>query len=87
VPKYHVTASITGKAMLEITAPSADAARHAAIEMTLSDVALTGRSDILSFKIIPGEVTRVVMDDDDLTEEEEQPKKPRPSGWYRPRYD
>jgi hypothetical protein len=72
--------------MVEINAPTADAARHAAIEMSLSDLALTGRCDLLNFRIIPGEITKVVIDDDDDAEEE-LPRKPRPSGWFQPRYD
>jgi hypothetical protein len=84
--KYLVTISITGKAMVEVNAPGADAARHAVVEMSLSDLALTGRADLLKFKIIPGEITKVVTDDDD-TDDDEPAHKPRPSGWYRPRYE
>jgi len=73
--------------MVEVTAPSADAARHAVIEMSLSDLALTGRADLLNFKIIPGEITKIVTNDDESDDEDEQPKRSRPSGWYRPRYE
>jgi hypothetical protein len=85
--KYHVTISLTGKAMVEITAPSAEVARHAAIEMSLSDLAMTGRTDVLSFKVVPGEITRVSTGDGDGSEDDDEPHKPRPSGWYRPRSD
>ncbi len=86
MPKYLVTISITGKAMVEVPASSSDAARHAVVEMSLSDLALTGRADLLNFKIIPGEITKVTTNDDD-TDDEEPPQRSRPSGWYRPRYE
>jgi len=87
MPKYHVTLSFTGKAMVELTAASAEAARHAAVEMTLSDLALTGRADVLSFKIIPGEINKIAAGEDDGDDDDAQQRKPRPSGWYRPRYE
>ena len=87
MPKYHVTISLSGKAMIEVSAPNVEAARHAAAEMTLSDLALTGRADVLHFKIVPGEITKLVTNDGDGDDEDEQTRKSRPSGWYRPRID
>jgi hypothetical protein len=55
--------------------------------MTLSDLALTGRADVLHFKIIPGEITRIVINDDDADVDEDQTRKQRPSGWYRPKFE
>jgi hypothetical protein len=85
--KYHVTISITGKAMVEVVAANAEAARHAVTEMSLSDLALTGRADLLHFKIIPGEITKMVMNEDEGDDDDELPRSQRPSGWYRPRFE
>jgi hypothetical protein len=79
--KYQVTLSITGRAIVEMTAPSAEAARHAVVELTLSDLAMTGRADILTFKVIPGEITKLLIEGDD---DDDEPRQARPSGWYRP---
>jgi len=87
MPKYLVTISFTGKAMVDVPAATAEAARHIATEMSLSDLALTGKVDLLNFRIVPGEINKVVTNEGDEVEEDSQPKKPRPSGWYRPRYE
>jgi hypothetical protein len=87
MPKYHVTISLSGKAMLEVVAPSSEAARHAAIQLSLADLALTGKADVLNFRVVPGEIKKITTSDDDTDDEDDQPNKPRPSGWYRPRFE
>jgi len=73
--------------MVEVIAPNIDAARHSVVEMSLSDLAMTGRADLLSFKLIPGEINKVITVDGDDDDDDETPKRSRPSGWYRPRYE
>ncbi|MEO7717267.1 MAG: hypothetical protein ABIY70_13790 [Capsulimonas sp.] len=83
--KYKVNVRFTGSASVEIEADSAEAARIAALELELADLARPGSCDIHQFQVAAREITAVsalggVSDDED----EESASKPRPSGWYRP---
>ena len=65
--------------------PSPEAARLAAAELTLPDLARQGQADILSLRVIAKEITPMAS----LSGEEDAvgdngPRRPRPSGWYRP---
>ena len=84
--RYKVSLSFHGTAVLEMEAETPEAARLAAAELTLPDLARQGQSDIHTLKIAAKEITPVAS----LSGEEEEggepnaPRKPHPSGWYRP---
>lgn len=84
--RYKVSLTFQGTAVLEMEAETPEAARLAAAELTLPDLARQGQADVHALKIAAREITQVTA----LSGEEEEtpganaPRKPRPSGWYRP---
>ena len=84
--RYKVNVTFQGSATLEIEADTPEAARLAAAELTPADLARQGHADILSFKIAAREVTPAAAlgGEHDEPEAENAPRRPRPSGWYRP---
>ena len=84
--RYKVIVAFSGTAVLEIAAASPEAARLAAAELTLADLAREGHSDIHSLKIAAKEITPAssLSGQDEEGEGENAPRKARPSGWYRP---
>ena len=71
---------------MEIEAETPDAARLAAAELTVIDLARQGNADILSFKIAAREIIPAASlgGSEEDADGEKGPRKPRPSGWYRP---
>ena len=84
--RYKLNVTFSGTATLEVEADTPDAARVAATELTVADLARQGHADILSFKIAAREVTPAAALGGDHGEPDakDAPRKPRPSGWYRP---
>ena len=84
--RYKVIVSFQGTAVVEIDASSPDAARLATAELTLADLARDGHSDIHTLKIAAKEITPAssLSGQDEEGGDENAPRKPRPSGWYRP---
>ena len=83
--RYKVSVAFSGVAVLELVADTPEAARLAAADLTLADLARDGHSDIHALKLAAKEITPASS----LSGEEEAPdptapRKPRPSGWYRP---
>lgn len=82
---YKVNLRFTGSASVEIEAESAEAARVAALELEIADLAMPGSCDILQFQIAAREITATSSLGGASDEEgEEAASRPRPSGWYRP---
>ena len=81
--RYKVTVTFQGLATLEIEAATPDAARLAAKELALADLARAGRADLLSFGVAAREIVPADPGGDEA-EDENAPRRPRPSGWYRP---
>ena len=82
---YKVTVAFQGTAVIEMEAETPEAARLAAAELTPADLARQGHADVRVFKIAAREITPAAS----LSGQEEEgsenaPRKPRPSGWYRP---
>ena len=86
MPKYKVSVSFSGTAVLEISAESPEGARIAASEMTVDDLTRPSHSDISTLKVMAKEIILAssLSGENDETAEN-APRKPRPSGWYRPR--
>ena len=86
IARYKVSVSFQGTAVLEIEAESPEAARIAAAEMTVDDLARKTSSDIHTLKVAAKEIiaASALSGQGDETAEENAPRKPRPSGWYRP---
>lgn len=84
VQKYKVSVSFQGTAVLEIEAGSPEEARLVAADVTVGDLARPAHSDILTLKVMAKEIilTSSLSGEDEMTEN--APRKPRPSGWYRP---
>ncbi len=85
--RYKINVTFQGTATLELEAASLEAARLAVSEMEVPDLARQGLADILSFKIAAREVTptsALAGEGDTSDADENAPRKPRPSGWYRP---
>lgn len=84
--RYKINVTFQGTATLEMEAASPDAARLAAADLTVTDLARAGQADILSFKIAAREITpaSALTGDDGGNGDEDGPRRPRPSGWYRP---
>lgn len=84
--RYKVTVAFSGTAVLEIAADAPEAARLAAAELTLADLARDGHSDVHTLKIAAKEITAAsaLSGEDDGPPDPNAPRKPRPSGWYRP---
>ena len=85
--RYKINVSFHGTASLEIEADSPDDARRLAADLTVTDLARTGHADVLSFKIAAREVTPASAlggEHQDDGGNEHSPRRPRPSGWYRP---
>ena len=84
--KYKVSVSFAGTAVVEMEAESPEAARIAASEMTVDDLARKSHSDISTLKVAAKEIVPLsaISGQEDATSEENAPRKPRPSGWYRP---
>ena len=80
--RYKVTVTFQGLASTEIEAASPDAARLAAKELTVADLARAGQTDILAFQVTAREIVPAAAHEE--AEDENTPRKPRPSGWYRP---
>ncbi len=68
--------------MIDVQGTSLEAARAAVLELALEDLARAGHTDVLEFKIVPGQITRDLSNEGD-EDEEVAPRKPRPSGWHR----
>jgi len=86
MPKYKVSVSFSGTAVLEINAESPEEARIAASEMTVDDLARPSHSDISTLKVMAKEIILTSSLSGENNEiAENAPRKPRPSGWYRPR--
>ena len=83
--RYKVNVNLQATASLELDAASPEAARLAAAELTLPDLARKGMADILSLKITAKEITPMasLSGEDEATVDGGRPKA-RPSGWYRP---
>ena len=79
---YKVNISFAGTASLVLDADTADEARALASELTVTDLARAGVVDILTLKVGAREVTAALPEDG--TPDDNAPRKPRPSGWYRP---
>ena len=86
IAKYKVSVSFQGTAVLEIEADSPEAARIAAAELTVDDLARKSHSDIYTLKVAAKEITlaAALSGQDDDTAAENKPRPARPSGWYRP---
>jgi len=83
--RYKVNVNVQATASIELDAASPEAARLAAAEMTLPDLARQGQTDILSLKITAKEITPMAsLSGAEDAPGENGPRKPRPSGWYRP---
>ncbi len=83
--KYKVSVSFQGTAVLEIDAESPEAARIAAADMTVGDLARPAHSDISTLKVMAKEIILASsLNGEDESQSENAPRKPRPSGWYRP---
>jgi hypothetical protein len=84
--KYKVSVSFQGTAVVEMEAESPEAARIAAAEMTVDDLARKSHSDISTLKIAAKEIIPLsaISGQGEENPEENAPRKPRPSGWYRP---
>ncbi len=84
--KYKVSVAFQGTAVVEMEAESPEAARIAAAELTVDDLARKSHSDISLLKVAAKEIVPLSAlsgHGEDGTEEN-APRKPRPSGWYRP---
>lgn len=85
---YRVNVTFQGTATVQIEADTPEAARQEAMTLTVADLARAGLADILSFKVAAREITPAAalsgLHAEDEPEEDAQPRKPRPSGWYRP---
>ena len=84
--KYKVSVSFQGTAVLEMEAESPEAARLAAAEMTVDDLTRKSHSDIYTLKVSAKEIILVtdISGQGEAASEENAPRRPRPSGWYRP---
>lgn len=84
--RYKVNVAFQGTATVEILAASPEAARLAAGDLTLADLAREGLSDVHALKIAAKEITptSALSGQDEEAGDESAPRKPRPSGWYRP---
>lgn len=83
--KYKVSVSFQGTAVLEIEAGSPEEARLAAADMTVGDLARPAHSDISTLKVMAKEIILASsLSGEDEAVSENAPRKPRPSGWYRP---
>jgi hypothetical protein len=84
--RYKVNVTFHGTASLEIEAPTVEAARQEAAELTVGDLARQGQTDIVSFKAAAREVTPASAFGSEYEEQatESGQSKTRPSGWYRP---
>jgi hypothetical protein len=82
--QYRVTLTFTGNAAFNVEADNTEAAREKAMATTLEDLAKQGFADVTNLKLSLRDVSTTTAlyggDDDDET----APRKPRPSGWYRP---
>jgi len=83
--RYKVNVNVQATASVEIDAASPEAARLIAAELTIPDLARHGQADILSLKITAKEITPLAsLSGEEESSGENGPRKPRPSGWYRP---
>jgi hypothetical protein len=84
--KYKVSVSFQGTAVVEMEAETPEAARIVAAEMTVDDLARKSHSDISTLKIAAKEIIPLsaISGQGEESAEENAPRKPRPSGWYRP---
>ena len=83
--KYKVSVSFQGTAVVEMEAESPEAARIAAAEMTVDDLARKSHSDISVLKVAAKEIVPLsAISGQEEAAEENAPRKSRPSGWYRP---
>jgi hypothetical protein len=84
---YKLNLTFHGTATLEMDAETPEAARQAAAELTVADLARQGHADILTWKVAAREVTPTSAlggSHEEVPTETGSPK-PRPSGWYRPK--
>ncbi len=80
--RYKVNISFAGTASLVIEADTTEDARTMASELTVTDLARAAQVDILTLKVGAREVTAALPEDG--APDDSAPRKPRPSGWYRP---
>lgn len=72
--------------MVEMEAESPEAARLATADMTVDDLARKSHSDIGVLKVAAKEIVPLAsLSGADDSAEDQKPRPPRPSGWYRPR--
>ena len=85
--KYKVSVAFQGTAIVEMEAESPEAARLAAADITVDDLARKSHSDISALKVAAKEIVPLsaLSGHGDEAAEDNVPRKPRPSGWYRPR--
>ena len=85
--KYKVSVAFQGPAVEEMEAESPEAARIAAADMTVDDLARKSHSDISMLKVAAKEIVPLsaISGQAEESADENTPRKPRPSGWYRPR--
>ncbi|MDQ2799991.1 MAG: hypothetical protein M3Y13_10140 [Armatimonadota bacterium] len=84
--RFKINVAFQGTVSLELEADTPEAARLEAADLTLADLARAGQADVLSFKIAAREVTPIsaLTGEDGGRGDEDGPRRPRPSGWYRP---
>jgi len=82
--RYRMTVSFAGTAMLELDAENATDAAQKATELTVKDLARQGHVDVLSMKVNARDIRPAGVPTGEEDEDEASPRKPRPSGWYRP---
>jgi len=84
--RYKIDLRFSAIATVELVADSPAAAREAALQMNLADLARPGHADISQFDVAVREITSTasLSHGADDTQDPEAASKPRPSGWYRP---
>lgn len=80
--KFKILVNYKGMASVEVKADTVEAARRAAADLTLIDLARVGHSDIISFELAVREISEATGPGA-FSDEPETSDKPRPSGWYR----
>lgn len=81
--RYRMTITFTGTAMLELDADTATEAAIKASELTVEDLARQGSVDVIALKVSARDIVPAALGSAD-DEDEAGPRRPRPSGWYRP---
>ena len=84
--RYKVNVTFQGTAALEVEADTVDDARRQAAALTPADLARSGHTDILTFRVAAREATAAaaIRGEQHGPDDESGSPKNRPSGWYRP---